>query len=319
MEQSPPSPPRTIVVDAPIDVSFIRSVLDAQALPYRIRVIDHSERTSDVFDLRTQHESLGAPTIMLLDRKLPQRDGQALWRRFKALWPSSMLQHVMMRLTHRPTTVRTTPASHPRWHRGLAWGVGLGLLIGGVWSAPSLWLAGQLPRVPISPQRHSDHVAAALLVATPPAVPSAIAERPPARSQTLAERPSIPGTARGSTPSGVLLQQPTASVTRNAARLRPHAAAQPRAARAERPRQVRKRYALLRPAPSPQLIQARDDAETSIRPRAVERDRGVGAHRSGEWSTALPAPQSPWWQVAPAPTPEAMRPWDRRIVNDTGV
>jgi CheY-like chemotaxis protein len=316
MEQSLPSPPRTIIVvdDAPIDVSFIRSVLDAHALPYKIRVVDHSDYAFDVFGHRTQHESLGAPTVILLDCKLPQRDGQALWRRLKALWPSSMLQRMMMRLIQRHTA-----ASLPRWRRGLAWGVGLGFLIGCVWSASSLWLSGWLPRVPISPQRRSDHVAAALLVATPPTIPPAAVVRPPTQSQTLAERPSVTGTARGSTPSGVPLQRPTASVTRNAARLRPHAAAQPRAARAERPRSTRRRYALLRPETSRHLIQARDDAGTSTRPRAVGRDRVVGAHHPGEWSTALPGPQPPWWQVAPDPAPEPLRPWDRRIVNDTGV
>jgi hypothetical protein len=165
-------------------------------------------------------------------------------------------------------------------------------------------------------------IALALLAcfgAAVPAAPPADEARPPAQSQTPAARVHITGPELGGTPIGGSRQPPQASVARNAACLRPHAADQPRAARAARVRHPRRRSAPRHPATLQHLVTARGGAETSTRPRDVERARVVGVHRPGEWPTALPTPQPPWWRVPPNSTPEVERPWNQRIVNDTGV
>ena len=321
MEESPPSPPRTVIVvhDNPINLSSIRSVLEAHALPYEVQVIDRGDPALDLLKHLTQHESRQAPTVILLDRTRPQRDGKALVRGLKALWPSLLLQRVMRRWTPRhPAAPPSTPL-RSRWPCGLAWGIGLGLLGGLVWSGSSLWLSGQPPRVPLSPPPRSDHAAAVRLAAAAPAPSPAAEEQPPVQRPTPAERASVTGAALGDTPPDVPLQRPQASVAQPAAPLRPPAAALSRAARAGRPRHARRHYATPRPATPPHLVHAHDDAGTSTRPRNVEHDRMVGAHRPGEQSAVLPAPQRPWWRVAPDPAPEIERPWDRRIENDTGA
>jgi hypothetical protein len=315
MEESPPSPPRTVIVvhDHPINLSSIRSVLEAHALPYEVQVIDRGDPALDLFRHLTQHESRRAPTVILLDRTRPPRDGKALGRGLQALWPSVLLQRVMRRGTPRHPAAPPSTPRRSRWPCGLAWGIGLGLLGGLVWSGSSLWLSGQPPRVPLSPPPRSDHAAAA------PAPSPAAEARPPAQRPTPAERASVTAAALGDTPSDVPLQRPQASVAPPAAPLRPPAAALSRAARAGRPRPARRHYAPRRPATPPHLVLAKDDAGTSTRPRDVERARVVGTHRPGEPSAVLPAPQRPWWRVAPDPAPEIERPWNRRMVNDTGV
>jgi hypothetical protein len=65
--------------------------------------------------------------------------------------------------------------------------------------------------------------------------------------------------------------------------------------------------------------QAPAQPRTSRRPHAVERARVVGAHRPGEGAAVLPAPQPRWWRGAPDPALEGERPWNRRLVNDTGA
>src|SRR6266702_1737041 len=97
MEASFPSPPRTVIVvaDNSITLSFIRSVLDAHALPYEVQVIDRGDPALDLLKYLTQHESRQAPTVILLDCTRPPRDGTALGRGLKARWPSLRLQRVM--------------------------------------------------------------------------------------------------------------------------------------------------------------------------------------------------------------------------------
>jgi CheY-like chemotaxis protein len=214
---------------------------------------------------------------------------------------------------HQPPPASGTPP-RPRWRRRLAWSVGLGLIVGVVWGAP--WLSRRPPLVPISPQIHSDHAAPALPAAIAPAALSAAA-RPPAQSQTPAERVSVAGaTPEGITP-GAFLQRPRASVVRSVAQRGHHAVARPRAAHAGHSQHAGWRYATRRPAVSQYLVQARDGAGSAMRPREVERDRVVGAHRPEAWTAALPAPQPPSRWGAPDPAPEVERPWNRRIVNDT--
>jgi hypothetical protein len=316
MEQSPPSPPRTILVvdDRPSDVSFICSVLDAHALPYMVQVIDPSDPAFDSFDHLTQSESRRVPTL-ILHRTRPQWAGQVLWRRLIALWPAVTLPRVLRRVPQGHTGAYPSTPLRLRWPRGMS----LVLLVGLVSATPLLWQAGQQSRVPISPPPRSDHMAAALLGAPGLAALPTTEAHPPAQRQTPAVRARITGAELGAPPAGGPRQPPRASEARNAAYLRPQTADQPRAARAARVRPTRKRYAPLRPATPRDLITARGGAETSTRPRDVERVRVMGAPRSGEWPAALSAPQQPWWQVAPDPAPEVARPWNQRIVNDTGV
>jgi len=82
-----PAPPLSIIVvdDNPVDVQLIRWVLDAQALPYELQVIDNGDYALDVVDHLAQQEPLRSPTIMLLDLNLPQRDGKDILRHIKAI------------------------------------------------------------------------------------------------------------------------------------------------------------------------------------------------------------------------------------------
>jgi hypothetical protein len=321
MEASLPAPPRTVIVvaDNALNLSFIRSVLDAHTLPYEVQVIDRGDPALDLLKHLTQHASRQAPTVILLNRTRSQRDGTALVRGLKVLWPSFLLLRVMRRWTLRHPTARPSTPRRPRWPRALAWGIGLGLLGGLMWSGSSLWLSGQPPRVSLSPPPRNDHAAAVRHAVAAPA-PSPTAEtRPPAQSPMPAERASVTNAVLGDPPADVPLQRPQASVAPPAAQLRPPAAAPSRAARAGRPRHARRHEAPLRPATPPHLVQAKDDAGMSTRPRDVAHARVVGASRPEEQSVVLPAPQRPWWRVAPDPTPEIERPWDRRIVNDSGA
>jgi hypothetical protein len=321
MEASLPAPPRTVIVvaDNAINLSFIRSVLDVHTLPYEVQVIDRGDPALDLLKHLTQHASRQAPTVILLNRTRPPRDGTALVRGLKVLWPSLLLRCVMRRWTPRHPAARSNTPLRPRWPRALAWGIGLGILGGLVWSGSSLWLLGQPPRVSLSPPPRSDHAAAVRLAAAAPAPSPAAEAQPPAQRPTPAERASVTNAALGDTPSDVPLQRPQAFVAQPAAPLRPPTAVPSRAARAGRPRHARRHYATLRPATPPHRVQANDDAGTSTRPRDVEHDRVVGTHRPEEPSAVLPAPQRPWWRVAPDPAQEIERPWDRRIENDTGA
>jgi CheY-like chemotaxis protein len=264
MEQTPPSPPRTIIVvdDHPSDVSFICSVLEAHALPYAVQVIEPGAPAFDPFAHLAQPESQRAPTLILLDRTRPQRARQLLWRRLTALWPTVMLPRVRRRWPQRHTAARSSTPQRLRWPRRLAWSVGLGLLVGIVSGAP--WLPDRLQRVPISPPPRSDHMAAALLSTVVPAAPPAAEVRPPAQSQTPAAHTRINSTAPGGTPAHGPHQRPPTSVGQNAADLRPPAANQPRASRAAHVRHTRRRYAPLRPAPLRHLVTVRDGAPTAM-------------------------------------------------------
>lgn len=313
MAQFPPSPPRTIIVvdEHPSNVSScICSVLDAHALPYAVQVITPGAPACDHL---APHDSRRAPTLILLDRLRSPRAGQVLWRRLTALWLAVTPLRGRRRLTQRPTAVRPGPPRRRRWPRGVAWGGGLGLVVSLVAGVPWLWQAGPLPRLPSTPPPRSAHTAAVLLGAAAPAAPPVAEARPPAQSQTPAAPARITGTTLVVPPTGGPLARPPAAVAQHTASRRPQAIARPRASRVARVRHTRRRYVPLRPAPRPHTITARDDAETATRPRVV------GADRPGEWSVVLPTPQPPWWRVAPDPALEVERPWNWRLVHDTGA
>jgi hypothetical protein len=248
---------------------------------------------------------------------LPQRLGTELVRRLKALWPAPPPHRVRRRRTPRHTAARPSTLRRPWRQRCLTWGVGLGLLVGLVWSAPSLWRLHRLPRVPPGPQTRSDHAAVALPGTEEPVAQLTLEPRLPTQSQTSAERASV----RDATPVGIIpgvpLQRSQAAVAQSTTHHKFHTAAQPRAAHAERPWHGRRRHTTLLPATPRHPIHASADAGTATRPRQVQRARVFGAHRPGEWLVALPAPQPPWQWVASDPAPEVERPWNRRIVNET--
>src|SRR5262245_13029449 len=229
MEQFPPSPPRTILVvdDRPSDVSFICSVLDAHALPYMVQVIDPSDPAFDSFDHLTQNESRRVPTL-ILHRTRPQQAGQVRWRRLIALWPAVTLPRVLRRGPQGHTCVCPNTPLRLRWPRRLAWGAGLGLLVGLVSGTPFLWLAGQPPRVPISPPPRSDHMAAGLLGAPVPAAPPANEARPLAQSQTPTARAHITGAELGPPPPGGPRRTPRPPVAAEAGDSRTRDPAPPR-------------------------------------------------------------------------------------------
>lgn len=74
-----------IVDDNPLDVYFMRWVLDAHVLDYQLRVINTGDHALTVFDRLAQQEHLRSPTIVLLDLTLPQFDGKEVLRHIKAI------------------------------------------------------------------------------------------------------------------------------------------------------------------------------------------------------------------------------------------
>jgi CheY-like chemotaxis protein len=82
-----PQAPLTIFIvdDNPVDVSLIRWVLDAHALPCDLHVIDNGDHALQVFDQLAAQESQPSPTLVLLDLKLPQQDGKEILRHIKAI------------------------------------------------------------------------------------------------------------------------------------------------------------------------------------------------------------------------------------------
>ena len=216
------------------------------------------------------------------------------------------------------------PPQHPpapgsrlrlRWRRGLAWSVGLGLLVGLVWGAP--WLSPRPPLVPTTTQRRGDQAASVLPVVTVPRVQPAMDARPPAQSHPPAERASGVEAVSGRALPDVPLQPPPAAVARSEAPHGSKAAAQTRVARAGHQQQAGRHQASARLAAPRRPAQARADAGRATRPRAAERYRMVSTHDAGERLTARSELKPPAQWVTPAPVPESERLWDRRIVNDT--
>ena len=81
------APPLTIIIvdDNPVDVYLIRWVLDAHEIPYELQVIDNGDRAAEVLEQLAVQEQRRAPTLILLDLHLPQRDGKELLRQIKAI------------------------------------------------------------------------------------------------------------------------------------------------------------------------------------------------------------------------------------------
>ena len=98
MDSPLPQPSLTIFIvdDNPVDVSLIRWVLDAHALPYDLHVIDNGDHALQVFDQLAEQESQRSPTIVLLDLNLPQQDGKEILRHIKAVPQGSDIRVVIV-------------------------------------------------------------------------------------------------------------------------------------------------------------------------------------------------------------------------------
>ena len=313
MKPSPPCPPQTLIVvdDNPINVSFIRSMLEAHGLPYEVQVRDPGDHAVEILHYRASHAPQRAPTLLLRTRQRPRREGPALWHRLQALWPSWTSPRRRMPLPHRYPVARTRLQRRRRWPHRLAWGMGVGCLVGLLCSAPVLWQTGRLSRLPSRPPLHSDPVAVA------PAVFPVAAAPPPLPSQPPPEHALVTSVAPGSIPAPVPPQHPKAAMARNAAPRRPDVAAPHRAERAADPQSARGRSAALRAVLARHPVNVRGTAGTSTRPHDVERVEGTP--RPGASVVAAPASQPSSWPLAPDPALEMARPWERRSLNDAGV
>jgi CheY-like chemotaxis protein len=98
MEHPVSQPPLTILIidDNPVDVHLIRWVLEAHGLAYDVQVIDNGDRALEVFAQLAQHERHRAPTIILLDLHLPQRDGKDLLRHLRTIAPGDDIRVVIV-------------------------------------------------------------------------------------------------------------------------------------------------------------------------------------------------------------------------------
>jgi CheY-like chemotaxis protein len=108
--ETPPAVPLTIILveDNPVDVSVVRWVLTAHALPYALHVIENGDDALEVFDLLAAQDLLRTPTIVLLDLNLPQLDGREVLRHLKALPQGAALRVVVVTGSHNPADRRDT-------------------------------------------------------------------------------------------------------------------------------------------------------------------------------------------------------------------
>ena len=99
-----------IVDDNPMDVYFIRWVLDAHELDYQLRIITNGAQALRVLDRLAQQERLRSPTIVLLDLTLPQIDGKEILRHIKAIPLGSEIHVVVVTSSTNPADQHETLA-----------------------------------------------------------------------------------------------------------------------------------------------------------------------------------------------------------------
>jgi CheY-like chemotaxis protein len=111
LDTSPTLALRIIVVeDNPVDVYLIRWVLTAHELPYYLHVIDNADQAMTYLDDLAQQDHRWAPTIMLLDLNLPQRDGRELLQRVRSIPAGADMQVVIVTGSNPPADRRETLA-----------------------------------------------------------------------------------------------------------------------------------------------------------------------------------------------------------------
>ena len=112
METPAPHPPLTIIVveDNPLDVYLIQWVLKAHELAHEFQVIDNGDRAMDYVNQLAHEERRRSPTFMLLDLNLPQRDGQEILQRVKAIPQGSDVRVVIVTSSANPADRRETLA-----------------------------------------------------------------------------------------------------------------------------------------------------------------------------------------------------------------
>jgi len=97
-----------VVEDNLVDISLVRWVLTAHALPYTLHVIENGDEALEVFDQLAAHEILRAPMIVLLDLHLPQLDGKDVLHHIKAIPHGSAIRVVVVSSSHNPADRRDT-------------------------------------------------------------------------------------------------------------------------------------------------------------------------------------------------------------------
>src|SRR4029450_4275744 len=104
--------PLTILVveDNPVDMYLINWVLKAHELSYDLHVIENGDHAMDYVNQLVHTERRRAPTIMLLDLNLPQRDGREILQRVKAIPQGSDVRVVIVTSSTNPTDQRDTLA-----------------------------------------------------------------------------------------------------------------------------------------------------------------------------------------------------------------
>jgi CheY-like chemotaxis protein len=94
----------------PLDVYFMRWVLDAHELDYHLRVIENGDQALTVFDRLAQQKRLRSPTIVLLDLTLPQVNGKEVLRHIKAIPLGSKIPLVVVTSSPHPADQHETLA-----------------------------------------------------------------------------------------------------------------------------------------------------------------------------------------------------------------
>jgi CheY-like chemotaxis protein len=112
METPTSPPPLTIIVveDDPIDVYLIGRVLTAHALAHELHVIDNGDHALPYVHHLVEQERSSAPTILLLDLHLPQRDGKEILHEIKAMGHRADVRVVIVTGSHNPADRRETLA-----------------------------------------------------------------------------------------------------------------------------------------------------------------------------------------------------------------
>jgi CheY-like chemotaxis protein len=107
---SPPPLPIIIVEDDPIDLYLLRRVLTAHALAHELHVIGKGDDVLDSVHRLAQQEHRQAPIIMLLDLRLPQRDGKEILQQVKAMPQQADVRVVIVTGSRNPADQRATLA-----------------------------------------------------------------------------------------------------------------------------------------------------------------------------------------------------------------